>query len=350
MRKKRIARRPGLCHTAVVQQDTPFDDEQSRHYATVARAIAYLRAHAGRQPGLDELAAAVHLSPQHLQRMFTRWAGVSPKRFLQHLTKEDALRRLRGRASVLQTACEVGLSSTSRLHELIVGCEAATPGEVKASGRGLDIGWGLGPSPFGRAFVAWTPRGVCQLDFVDEPGNEVVAPPGVAGVDGVTGATGDTAHAAALARLAAGWPQARIGRDDARAGELLATIFPAVPSPGALHLVLRGTNFQIQVWQAMLRTRPGELLSYTDLARAIGAPAAQRAVGGALGANAIAWLIPCHRVIRDSGDFSHYRWGPVRKLAMLGWEAARAPSGRAPEGIKDRPAGAAPEAGKSCSG
>jgi AraC family transcriptional regulator of adaptative response/methylated-DNA-[protein]-cysteine methyltransferase len=341
VRKKRIARRPGLCHTAVVQQDPPFDDEQSRHYATVARAIAYLRAHSGRQPGLDELAAAVHLSPQHLQRVFTRWAGVSPKRFLQHLTKEDALRRLRGRASVLQTACDVGLSSTSRLHELIVSCEAATPGEVKAGGHGLDIGWGLGPSPFGRAFVAWTPRGVCQLDFVDEPHGEAPAP---------ADATGGTAPAAALARLAAGWPQARIGRDDARAAGLLATIFPAVPAPGALHLVLRGTNFQIQVWQAMLRTRPGELLSYTDVARAIGAPAAQRAVGGALGANAIAWLIPCHRVIRDSGELSHYRWGPGRKLAMLGWEAARSAPGHVPARVKDAVADAAPAGGRSCSG
>lgn len=349
MRKKRIAPRRGLCHTVPVQQDRPFD-EQSRQYATVARAIAYLRAHAGRQPGLDELAAAVHLSPQHLQRVFTQWAGVSPKRFLQHLTKEDALRRLRGRASVLQAACDVGLSSTSRLHELIVSCEAATPGEVKSGGRGLDIGWGLGPSPFGRAFAAWTPRGVCQLDFVDPPGEQAAMAARAADAPGGTAPAELSVTAAPLARLTAGWPQARIERDDARAAELLATIFPAVPAPGGLHLVLRGTNFQIQVWQAMLRTRPGELLSYTDVARAIGAPTAQRAVGGALGANAIAWLIPCHRVIRDSGDLSHYRWGPMRKLAMLGWEAARAPSGRAPEGVKDHPAGAAPEGGRSCSG
>ncbi len=302
LRKNRIATACRLCHTALVLPDDPSLDEHARHYATVARAIAYLRAHAVRQPGLEELAAAVHLSPAHLQRVFARWAGISPKRFLQVLTKDSALQRLRASASVLQAACEVGLGSTSRLHDLIVSSEAMTPGELKSGGRGLDIGWGFGPTPFGTAFVAWTPRGVCQLDFVDE------------------------AAAAPTSTLGTRWPQAAFARDDAQAVALLARVFPATPTRGTVHLVLRGTNFQIQVWQAMLRTRPGQVLSYTDLAQAVGAPRAQRAVGSALGANTIAWLIPCHRVIRDSGEISNYRWGPQRKAAMLGWEAARAGS------------------------
>ena len=301
LRKNRIATACRLCHTALVPPDDPSLDEHARHYATVARAIAYLRAHAARQPGLEELAAAVHLSPPHLQRVFSRWAGISPKRFLQVLTKDSALQRLRASASVLQTACEVGLGSTSRLHELIVSSEAVTPGELKARGRGLAIGWGYGPTPFGTAFAAWTPRGVCQLDFVDDA----------------------VGRAEAAAALAARWPQAVLARDDAQANEWLARVFPATPTRGTVHLVLRGTNFQIQVWQAMLRTRPGELLSYAEVARSVGAPRAARAVGSALGANTIAWLIPCHRVIRDSGEISNYRWGPDRKAAMLGWEAAR---------------------------
>jgi AraC family transcriptional regulator of adaptative response/methylated-DNA-[protein]-cysteine methyltransferase len=321
LRKNRIATACRLCHTALVPPDDPSLDEHARHYATVARAIAYLRAHAARQPGLEELATAVHLSPPHLQRVFSRWAGISPKRFLQVLTKDSALQRLRARASVLQAACDVGLGSTSRLHELIVSSEAVTPGELKSGGRGLAIGWGLGPTPFGAAFVAWTPRGVCQLDFVDAAAGDAPAA-GHADAD----ADADAEAAGPVATLAARWPQALLARDDTLARDLLARVFPATPTRGTVHLVLRGTNFQIQVWQAMLRTRAGQVLSYTDVAQAVGAPRAQRAVGSALGANTIAWLIPCHRVIRDSGEISHYRWRPERKAAMLGWEAARAGS------------------------
>ena len=297
--------------------DDPSLDEHARHYATVAQAIAYLRAHAARQPGLEELAGAVHLSPAHLQRVFARWAGISPKRFLQVLTKDSALQRLRASASVLQAACDVGLGSTSRLHDLIVSSEAVTPGELKSGGSGVAIGWGVGPTPFGSAFVAWTPRGVCQLDFVDAAAGDAPA---------AGHADADAESAAPLAALAARWPQAVLARDDLQARALLARVFPTTPTRGAVHLVLRGTNFQIQVWQAMLRTRSGQVLSYTDVAQAVGAPRAQRAVGSALGANTIAWLIPCHRVIRDSGEISHYRWRPERKAAMLGWEAARAGS------------------------
>lgn len=278
---------------------------QSRHYATVARAIAYLRATARQQPTLEQLAAAVHLSPFHLQRLFSEWAGVSPKRFLQYLTKEHARRELARAADVLTVAAEVGLSSGSRLHDLMISCEALTPGEIKSGGAGLSIGHGFAPSPFGPALVAWSGRGICHLAFCsgDEPARQ--------------------------AELAGLWPQATLRRDDAEAAAVLARVFPAGTAAAPLHLLLRGTNFQIKVWEALLRCPPGRVLSYGELACRIGAPKAARAVGSALAANTIGFLIPCHRVIRDSGEVSHYRWGSERKLAMLGWEAALAECGEA---------------------
>lgn len=314
MRKNRIAefRGPDILRSNVTAFDAmdpasfPHTEASSpdaagpgRHYRTVAAAIAFIRAHAGAQPALEEIAAAVHLSPFHLQRLFADWAGISPKRFLQYLTKEYAKRRLAAAADVLSVAADAGLSSTSRLHDLMVSCEAMTPGEIKSGGRGLEIGHGFAPSPFGAALVAWTARGICHFAFC--VADEV----------------------AMLAELSARWPGARLVRDDARAGALLRQIFPATPARGSIHLVLRGTNFQIKVWEALIHTEFGEVVSYRQLARQAGAPKAQRAVGSALAANSIAYLIPCHRVIRDSGEAGHYRWGSERKLAMLGWEAAR---------------------------
>lgn len=276
-------------------------DEHSRHYALVARAIDHLRAHHTGQPSLQVLAQAMHTSPAHLQRVFCAWAGLSPKRFLQHLTMQGLREQLRRDGDLIGTAMDAGLSGTSRLHDLTVSCEGMTPGELKTGGAGTTITHGIGPTPFGTAEVAWTARGVCHLTFFD----------------------GDEAETGTGWR--ASWPRARVVRDDAAAAQLLAQVFPELPSRGTLHLVLRGTNFQLQVWQALLRTRPGQLLSYSDLARTIGKPRAQRAVGRALATNTVAWLIPCHRVIRESGDPGNYRWGPTRKLAMLGWEAGRRP-------------------------
>jgi AraC family transcriptional regulator, regulatory protein of adaptative response / methylated-DNA-[protein]-cysteine methyltransferase len=272
--------------------------QQSRHYAVVARAIAYLRAHAQSQPALDEVAAAVNLSPFHLQRVFSEWTGISPKRFLQYLTKEHALRELAGEAGVFDAALVSGLSGGGRLHDLMVSCEAMSPGEIRSGGAGLDIVWGFGPTPFGEALVASTPRGICQLAFVTDDAG------------------------APAAELAARWPNARRRRDDAVASALLAQVFSATPARGTLHLLLRGTNFQIKVWEALIRIPPGTVLSYGALARRIGQPSAQRAVGSALAANDVAWLIPCHRVIRESGDYGNYRWGVERKRAMLGYESA----------------------------
>ena len=277
---------------------TPEFDEQSRSFAVVARAIDYLRANARGQPTLEEVAAAVHLSPFHLQRLFSAWAGISPKRFLQYLTKEHARHELAKARDVLSVAADSGLSSGSRLHDLMVHCEALSPGEIRSGGLGIAITCGVAPSPFGDALIAWTARGVCHLAFCS------------------------MAEPAMLAELLARWPAATIVRDDEQARLLLARVFPATPTRGTLHLLLRGTNFQIKVWEALIRVEPGTLISYGELARRMAAPHAQRAVGSALAANRIAYLIPCHRVIRESGEIGSYRWGSSRKLAMIGREAA----------------------------
>lgn len=275
------------------------DESASRHYATVARAIAFIRAHAHKQPALDEIAAAVHLSPAHLQRVFAEWAGISPKRFLQYLTKQYARHQLAQSASVLDVTLSAGLGSTSRLHELMVSCEAMTPGEIKAAARGIDIGHGFAPTPFDDALVAWTARGVCHFAFRNAD------------------------NAAMLAELHSLWPAAKLNRDDAHAHALMQQIFPRTPARGSVHLVLRGTNFQIKVWEALIRIEPGHVLSYSQLARTLGLPRAPRTVGSAIAANTIGYLIPCHRVIRADGEVGDYRWGSARKLALLGHEAAR---------------------------
>lgn len=281
----------------------PTDSASSRSaaYATVAQAIHYLRAHAREQPDLETLAGALNLSGFHLQRLFSEWAGISPKRFLQFLSKEEARRRLRASASVLEASLASGLSGPGRLHDLMLSCEAMTPGEYARGGAGLEIAYGSAATPFGEAFVARTARGICRLEFL--PG------------------------AAALQALREEWPQARLHADPAAAREILNTVFQRGANPAPLHLLLRGSNFQIQVWQALLRIPPGHLASYGQIARALGKPQAARAVGSAIGANPLAALIPCHRVIRENGDFSDYRWGVERKQALIALEAAQSAPG-----------------------
>jgi AraC family transcriptional regulator of adaptative response/methylated-DNA-[protein]-cysteine methyltransferase len=274
--------------------------EQARHYALVARAIAYIRATAKQQPTLEQVANAVHVSPFHLQRLFAEWAGISPKRFLQYLTKEHAKQQLLSSSDMLSVTTETGLSSTSRLHDLMVTCEAMTPGEIKAGGSGLPLHYGFAISPFGEVIVGWTPRGICHFAF------------------------SIATHDVMVAELMGYWPNAEFNRDDAQARQWLQEIFPATPSRGNIHLVLRGTNFQIKVWEALIHTDFGQVTSYQRIAEQIGSPQAQRAVGTALAANHIGFLIPCHRVIRENGDSGNYRWGTDRKLAILTWEAARA--------------------------
>lgn len=245
-------------------------DLSARHYETVARAIGFIRSNVRQQPTLEEIAQAVHMSPFHLQRVFSEWAGLSPKRFLQYLTKEHAKESLFRSRTVLEVTDDVGMSSSSRLHDLMVTSEAMTPGEVQSAADGLRIGYGISDSPFGAVCVAWS--------------------------------------------------RARFERDDIKARGWLDEIFPAIPGRGRIHLVLRGTNFQIKVWEALIHTRLGEVLSYGQVAERIAHPRAQRAVGTALSLNDIGYLIPCHRVIQESGRIGQYQWKTERKLAMQAWE------------------------------
>lgn len=268
----------------------------ARQYSVVASTIEFIRMNAKQQPTLESVAEAVHMSPFHLQRVFSEWAGISPKRFLQYLTKEHAKARLLQSETVSSVSDEIGLSSPSRLHDLMITSEAMTPGEIQSSGKGVEIGFGNGYSPFGEVFLAWTTRGICLFAFTDQN------------------------LAEAEAKLRALWPCAHLRHDDVQAIAWLREIFPATPLRGRVHLVLRGTNFQIKVWEALIHTDVGDVVSYGQLAGRIGHPRAHRAVGSALATNEIGYLIPCHRVIQGSGDVGHYRWGTDRKIAMQAWE------------------------------
>jgi AraC family transcriptional regulator of adaptative response/methylated-DNA-[protein]-cysteine methyltransferase len=273
--------------------------EQEKHYATVARAIGFIRTNPEHQPSLAEIAASVNLSEYHLQHIFAAWAGISPKRFLQYLTKEHAKLSLQASADMLTTILETGLSSPGRSHNLMISREAVTPREIKAQGHGVSMTYGMASTPFGVALIAWTPRGICYLAFCDENCAEK--------------------HR----ELFSEWPAATLQSDNEKASRLAESIFPSVPRPGKPHLILRGTHFQIKVWEALLNIGPSQLITYRQLARLSGSPHAQRAIGHALAANNIGFLIPCHRVIRGNGDVGSYRWGTHRKTAIHVWEAAR---------------------------
>jgi AraC family transcriptional regulator, regulatory protein of adaptative response / methylated-DNA-[protein]-cysteine methyltransferase len=289
---------------------TPASD-----YARIAAAIRYLQERATDQPRLEDVAAHVGLSPFHLQRVFQRWAGISPKRLLQLLTVEHAKTLLGAAAPVLEASLAAGLSGPGRLHDLFVVLEAATPGEYKSGGAGLVIRHGWHDTPFGRALIAVTERGVCGLAFADEDG---------------------CGAAATLADLRARWPRA-IWIDDTRAtSPVVRRLFGCVshpttgtPAPAPLAVLVRGTNFQVQVWRALLRIPEGSVTTYEAVAAAVGRPAAVRAAAGAVGDNPVAWLIPCHRVLRKSGALGGYHWGLERKQALLAWEAAQTEARRA---------------------
>lgn len=272
----------------------------SEDYLRIEQAIKYLEKNSNTQPELSDVASAVGLSEYHFQRIFSRWAGISPKRFLQFITKEGAKELLAKSENLLDTTYEVGLSSLGRLHDLFVTTEAVTPGQYKSGGEGLTIRYGLHDTPFGKALIGATGRGICHLGFVSN-------------------SEGDTIDA-----LVSGWPQAKMIEDHTATAPLVGPIFDlSQRSRPPLHLHLRGTNFQLKVWEALLRIPPGAVTSYQGLAEQAGRPGASRAVGTALGRNPIAVLIPCHRVIRKMGEFGNYRYGTIRKKALLGWEAAQ---------------------------
>jgi AraC family transcriptional regulator, regulatory protein of adaptative response / methylated-DNA-[protein]-cysteine methyltransferase len=271
-------------------------------YDRIAQAIQFIEANYRRQPALDEVAKSVYLSEFHFQRLFRRWVGISPKRFLQFLTIEHAKRRLDECRSVLDATYDAGLSSPGRLHDLFVTLEAVTPGEYKRRGDGLRIAYGFHDTPFGTALLAATERGLCGLSFVDEGG-----------------------EGAAIDELRERWAKADMDEDPRDTADLARRIFsPAERDDRPIPLLVQGTNHQVRVWEALLRVPPGALVSYEQLAAAAGRPDAVRAVAGAVAKNQIAYVIPCHRVIRKLGAFGGYRWGMERKKAMVAWEAARA--------------------------
>ncbi len=270
-------------------------------YRQMAAVINYLSQHYAEQPSLEELASVVDLSPYHFQRKFTAWVGVTPKSFLQYLTFDNVKKLLAYGNSILHITHVLGLSSPSRLHDLCIKIKAASPGEIKSGGLGLIIDYGFGFTPFGECLIASCSRGIVKLDFIEANDKEK-----------------------ATNELITEWPQSDLRYNDQLATNLLEKIFnyentQALP----LSAYVKGTQFQLRVWSALLKTLPGELISYGQLANKIGQPSASRAVGTAVANNPLGYLIPCHRVIRGTGVIGHYRWGCGRKRIMIAYEAIR---------------------------
>ncbi len=275
---------------------------ENEDYTRIAEAIAFMRQHHLNQPDLSRVAQHIGLSKYHFQRLFTQWAGISPKRFLQYLTVEYAKSQIQKSKNLLDLTSDVGLSSPGRLHDLFVTLEAMSPGEFKAGGAGLHIAYDFYPTQFGLSLIATTSRGICNLYFLAE-----------------------TERKQAEQILRKSWPNSEIIRDKDATEPLFQQIFHSEPLNHAqqpLALLVKGTNFQIQVWRALLNIPFAQITSYQIIANKIGRPTAVRAVANAIGKNPISYLIPCHRVIRGSGELGGYRWGLERKSAMMGWEAS----------------------------
>lgn len=280
-----------------------MNTQQQLNYERVAQAISYIRHHHKKQPALEELAAAVHLSPYHFQRLFSDWAGTSPKKFLQYISVNHAKQMLKEhQSSLLDAALETGLSGTSRLHDLFVGIEGMTPAEYKHGGRHLQINFSFADSLFGKLIVAATTKGICYMAFVD-------------------------AEDTGFAQLQQQYPNAVFRQRLDRLQQNALSIFQQDwKKPNKIRLHLRGTAFQLKIWEALLKIPPATLTTYGALAKQVAAPGASRAVGTAIGANPVAYLIPCHRVIQSSGIIGGYRWGSNRKAAIIGWEAVQGAS------------------------
>ena len=269
------------------------------NYHRVAEAIHYLSAHYKQQPTLEEVAAQVNLSPFHFQRIFTDWAGISPKKFLQFLTVEELKKELLSANNVADAAENVGLSAQSRVYDLFVNIESVTPQEYKSQGEGVHIEYGFHTTPFGECFIAHTRKGICALSFADDDRNII------------------------LEEFAAQWENAVITNDQSSTEKLVEQLFEKPLQQKQLKLLLKGTKFQVKVWEALLKIPFGSVSTYSHIAAAVGQPGAMRAVGSAVGANPVAFIIPCHRVIRSEGLIGQYHWGATRKKAMIGWEKAR---------------------------
>jgi len=280
----------------------PVPARTAEDYDVVRRALAHISSRFQDQPSVPDVARAVGVTPVQLTRVFDRWAGLTPKQFLQAVTLDHTLQLLENRASVLDATFEAGLSGPGRLHDLFVTHVAMPPGVYRERGRGIEIRWGWHESPFGRALLMVTDYGLAGLAFAD-PGEE----------------------AAAFADMAGRWPNADYREDPAATAATAARVF----EPGAwsrdqpVRVVLIGTDFEVKVWQTLLKVKPGQATTYSDVASHIGKPTAARAVGTAVGRNPISFVVPCHRVLGKGGSLCGYHWGLTRKRAILGWEAGR---------------------------
>jgi AraC family transcriptional regulator, regulatory protein of adaptative response / methylated-DNA-[protein]-cysteine methyltransferase len=274
---------------------------QSEDFQRIEKAIQFIEENFKSQPTLDQMAQRVHLSKYHFERLFKRWAGISPTQFMQFMTLDYTKQRLLESKSLLETALDAGLSGPSRLHDLFITFEAMTPGDFKKQGEGLQISYGFCDSPLGKCLLAITQRGICFLGFVD---------------------SGERSEA--FGQLLATWPGSQFVENSSAVCSIVKNIFrrDQHKSPRPFNLQIKGTNFQINVWKALLNIPKGCVVSYQDIASYIGNPKALRAVANAIAINPVAYLIPCHRVIAKSGKIHQYRWGSVRKKALIGWEAA----------------------------
>jgi AraC family transcriptional regulator of adaptative response/methylated-DNA-[protein]-cysteine methyltransferase len=285
-----------------MKMKTTYLSQASEDYERIEKAIKFIENNLSSQPDLKAIATHIGLSEYHFQRLFSRWVGISPKRFLQFLTKEYAKQLMQQSANLLDVTYEAGLSSPGRLHDLFVTCEAVTPGEYKSKGEGITIKYGYHHSPFGQCLLATTARGICGFFFVK---NRDRKDP--------------------LSELRFFWEKAEIVEDPLASQELVERIFNRsfADTSAPLHLILNGTNFQMKVWEALIKIPFGAVVSYEDIAIQVGIPGATRAVGTAVGKNPISFIIPCHRVIRKTAEFGNYGGGTARKKAILGWEAAQ---------------------------
>jgi AraC family transcriptional regulator of adaptative response/methylated-DNA-[protein]-cysteine methyltransferase len=299
--------RPDAAHRAA-----PTAAQEVRDYDQVRRAIAFLTRTWTEQPSLDALASHLELAPTQCQKLFKRWCGLSPKEFVQAITVDHARALLESSASVLDAAYEVGLSGSGRLHDLFVSHEAMTPGAYKRRGEGLDMAYGFHASPFGEALLIATDRGLAGLAFVDEDKLQT--------------------RAEVLADMARRWPKARLVEAPGKTAPFARAVFSAAgrSQEQPVRLVLIGTDFEVRVWETLLKIPLGRAVSYRDIARHLGQPTAARAVGSAVGRNPISFVVPCHRVLGADGSLAGYHWGITRKRALIGWEAGRGAGGGTP--------------------
>lgn len=276
--------------------------ETNINYQRIENAIRYLEENFQRQPELDEVAEKVHLSPFHFQRLFTDWVGISPKRFLQFLTVDFLKQKLQDSKNLVEAADAAGLSSQSRVYDLFTTLEAVTPQEYKLSGAGISVEYGFHESPFGTCLLGTTERGVCWLSFLSE----------------------EDSPKSEMEKMKEHWNQSVFRQNQELTSGILSRVFDAQPQASQkLHLLVKGTNFQVKVWEALLRLPMGSVTTYQGIAEKIANPKAMQAVGSAVGSNHIAYLIPCHRVIRKDGVLGEYRWSAARKKSIIGWEMAK---------------------------